>query len=247
MNKTIENQLTRRSIRMFNGRTVKKEDLELIVKAGQHAPTSIGAQQISLVIVDDKKKIAKIAEYTGGQPQVAGADKFICIVIDFNRTNVACEAAGKEQIVQNTAEGLLVGAVDAGIMLSALETAAHSLGYGCTAIGGIRYNPKRMVELLGLPKNTFPVVGLTIGCIDEDNKPEIKPRVETDTFAFYNEYDSQKVTKGVVEYDTELRKWWDAQGMKDMKGYIDMVSSTYSQKYYPHVKSVLEEQGFGFE
>lgn len=97
----------------------------------------------------------KSRKLQGGQPQVATADVFITIVIDFNRTDIASRFESQKQIIEQSAEGIIVGAGDAGITLNALQTAANSLGYGSTAIGGIRNNPKAMIELLKLPKKNF--------------------------------------------------------------------------------------------
>ena len=62
----------------------------------------------------------------GGQPQVAGADIFILVTIDFYRSTYAMKKEGKQNVIPMSAEGILVGAVDGGIMLNALQTAAES-------------------------------------------------------------------------------------------------------------------------
>ncbi|MFZ2709194.1 MAG: nitroreductase family protein, partial [Leptotrichiaceae bacterium] len=159
MNQVIEQMKNRRSVRGFSGESVKDEDLKEILVAAQQAPSSVNGEQISLVVIRDKDKIAKIAEIAGGQPQVAGADIFILVTIDFYRSTYAMKKEGKQNVIPMSAEGILVGAVDGGIMLNALQTAAESFGYGTTAIGGIRRNPDKMVELLELPEGTFPLVG----------------------------------------------------------------------------------------
>ena len=85
MNPTLEQILNRRSIRNFTGESVKADDLKLILQAAQQAPTSINGQQVSLVVTRDKSKIKQIAEIAGGQPQVATADVFVTVVIDYHR------------------------------------------------------------------------------------------------------------------------------------------------------------------
>lgn len=91
-NQTIKN---RKSIRQFTGEPVREEDLELIFKTAQRAPTSINAQQISLVYTKDKAKLKQISELCGGQAHIATADVFVGIVIDFNRTNTIVQSVGK--------------------------------------------------------------------------------------------------------------------------------------------------------
>ena len=234
----------RKSIRNFTGESISRETVNQIVEAAQQASTSINAQQTSIVIIENKETIQTIAEITGGKPQVAAADHVIAVVLDFNRTNEAFKLVGKEQVVHTTLEGLLVGAVDAGIMVEALQVAATALGVGTTVIGGIRNQPQAMIDLLGLPEKTFPIVGLTLGVIDTTKEPQVKPRVPVDSFAFYEKYDTQKVAEGVATYDKTLRQWWDVQNMTQMPAYIDAVTGFYSKPYYVDVKPTAIKQGF---
>ncbi|WP_371185100.1 nitroreductase family protein [Thalassotalea maritima] len=246
-NSVLTQMLTRRSVRAFTGESVKETDLEKIIEAAQQAPSSINGQQVSLVVIKDKSRIEEIAKIAGGQPQVAGAEVFIAIVIDYNRTAIAAQLAGEQHVIERSAEGLVVGAVDAGIMLNALQTAANSLGYGSTAIGGIRNNPSAMIELLQLPEKTFPVVGMTLGVADEAKLAQVKPRVSKASFAMNEVYDNDAVVRGVHDYDKTLRAWWDAQNMTDMPSYSGSIAGFYKSIYFPNVASVLLQQGFDFE
>lgn len=246
MNPVLEQLNTRRSVRNFTGESVKEQDLRLILQAAQQAPTSINGQQVSLVITRNKENIQKIAQIAGGQPQVASADVFIAIVIDYHRTAVATELAGKVQVIHQSAEGIMVGAADAGIMLNALQTAANSLGYGSTAIGGIRNNPQQMIDLLGLPEKTYPIVGITLGVADDSQGVMIKPRVPLDSFAMYERYDQEAVEKGVKQYDQQLRKWWDDQQLNTMRSYADETAAFYQYVYFPEVAKTMQQQGFKF-
>ena len=246
MNPTIEQMLNRRSVRNFSGESVSDENLNLILKAAHQAPTSVNGQQISLVVVRDKNTIQKIADIAGGQPQVASADVFVAIVIDYHRAESVMEDMGQKLVIPQAAEGILAGAVDAGIMLNALQVAAEALGYGTTAIGGIRRDPAAMAELLGLPKNTYPVLGTTVGVADPDMPSAVKPRVALDSFAMYEKYDAEKVAEGARQYDKDLRQWWDDIGMTEMPSYAASTAQFYSQVYFPNVAKTLEQQGFGF-
>lgn len=245
-NPVIAQLLNRRSVRQFTGEAVSDTDLEQILKAAQQAPSSINGQQTSLVVTRDKETIRKIAAIAGGQPQVAGAEVFITVVIDFNRTSLASGIAGAEQVIHGSAEGIVAGAVDAGILLQAIQTAAESLGYGTTPIGGIRRDPEAMIELLQLPARTYPVVGTTIGVPDQSRLARVKPRVPLYSFAMHEVYDAAKVEEGVRSYDATLRQWWDEQGLQQMATYSDAVAGTYKSIYYPHIARTLEKQGFRF-
>lgn len=248
MNNTIEQLLNRKSIRNFTGEEVKDEDLKLIFQAAQRCPTSINGQQISLVYTKDKEKIAKIAKLCRDQKQVETADVFVTFVIDFNRTAHSIESLGKSQVVEKSAEGIIVGAIDAGIMLSSLQTAAESLGYGTTAIGAVRCEPAQFIEILNLPAKTYPVVGSTIGVAKEHAKnAPLKPRVSLDSFVFEDTYESDKVKEGVEIYEEQLKEFRIKNDMDYLTSHKEAISSFYENYYMPQVKSSFEDQGFKFE
>ncbi|WP_127841675.1 nitroreductase family protein [Actinomyces wuliandei] len=236
----------RRSVRAFTGEKVAQEDLTQILLATRQAPTSINAEGLSLVVLRDRDRIQAVADIANGQPQVAGANVVVVFVIDYYRTGLAAQQHQREQVVQRSAEGILVGAVDAGIALATFQTAAHSLGYATTAIGGIRNNPAALIELLGLPTHTFPVVASTLGVADRQKTPQVKPRVPLESYAMEEHYDAQVVKRGALVYDEVLRGWWDAQGMTQMGTWSQDTSSMYSRYYFPTVAATMEAQGFRF-
>ncbi|MEE9964520.1 MAG: nitroreductase family protein [Propionicimonas sp.] len=245
-NPVIEQLSQRRSVRAFTGDPVREDDLTAILRATQQAPTSINGQQTSLIVIRDKQRIARIAEIAGGQPQVAGADVVVVFVIDFNRTAEAAKIAGTEQVVERSAEGIVAGAVDAGITLATFQAAANALGYGSTPIGGIRRNPEDLIEFLGLPPRTYPVVAATLGVPDAERLAQVKPRVPFESYAMAEHYDADKVAAGVAEYDAVLRAWWDAQGLTQMGTYSEDTAKAYSTVYYPSIAASLRAQGFEF-
>lgn len=248
MNPTIKQLQNRKSIRQFTGESVSDADLELILKTAQRAPTSINAQQISLIYTRDKQKIETIAKLCGGQPQVATADVFVGVVIDFNRTNTIVESVGKKHVIEQGAEGIMVGAIDAGIMLSSLQSAAESLGYGTTAIGAVRETPQEFVKLFNLPQKTFLAVGSTIGVpTDEAKNAPLKPRVPFSSFAMEDVYDDEKVKKGVLEYDKTFKKFREETGSGALPPYSELTSNFYTSIYYNQTAKSLEAQGFKFE
>ncbi|PKQ31117.1 MAG: NADPH-dependent oxidoreductase [Actinobacteria bacterium HGW-Actinobacteria-2] len=245
-NPVIEQLRQRRSVRAFTGEPVSDVDLAAILSATQQAPTSINGQQTSLVVIRDSDRIAQVAQIAGGQPQVAGADVVVVFVIDFNRTAEAAKLAGTEQVVERSAEGIVTGAVDAGIALATFQAAANALGYGSTPIGGIRRNPADLIALLDLPPRTYPVVAATLGVPDPERLAQVKPRVPLESYAMEETYDAEKVAEGVATYDQVLRAWWDAQGLTQMGTYSQDTAKTYSTVYFPTIAATLRAQGFEF-
>ena len=248
MNTTIKQLSSRKSIRQFTGESVKDEDLELIIKTAQRCPTSINGQQISLVYTKDKKKIEEISKLCGGQTHIATADVFVVIVVDFNRTIFAVEQAGEKHQIDKSAEGILVGAVDAGIMLNAIQIAAESLGYGTTAIGAVRNDPEAMIKLLNLPIKTFPIVGTTIGVpTKEAIDVPLKPRIPIESFAFENKYNDKKVKDGVLQYEKDMKKYREDNNMNYLQSYCQQTASYYKNIYFRKIAENYKNQGFEFK
>ncbi len=246
MNQVIKQLQNRKSVRSFTGESVSESDLMEIIKSAQQAPTSVNGEQISLVVTKDKETIKKIAELSGGQPQVANADIFITVVIDFSRPTYAMSKHNIKNVIPKSAEGIIVGAVDAGIMLNALQIAAESLGYGTTAIGGIRNNPEEIIKLLGLPNETYPVVGTTIGVEDKSQNAKVKPRVPVESFSHNEKYNIEAMKIGVDQYEVTLKNWWNESGLTEMGTYSEDTSKYYQTIYFPRVAKTLREQGFEF-
>ncbi|MBF7070048.1 nitroreductase family protein [Aliarcobacter butzleri] len=248
MNPIIKQLSERKSIRQFTGEFVKDEDLELIIKTAQRCPTSINGQQISLIYTRDKEKIKQIAQFCGGQEQIATADVFITICVDFNRTIFAVEQTGEKHQIDKSAEGVLVGAVDAGIMLNAIQITAESLGYGTTAIGAVRNEPAKMIELLNLPLKTFPIVGTTIGVptIEAKNAP-LKPRIPLKSFAFEDNYDDKKVKDGVLVYEKQMKKFREDNNMNYLQSYCEQTANYYKNIYFRKIEENYTKQGFIFK
>ncbi|HEX5338526.1 MAG TPA: NADPH-dependent oxidoreductase [Gallionella sp.] len=241
MNETLRTLQSHRSIRSYTGEPVSDAMLDQIVRAAWHAPTSMNAQEISLVVVRDADKRARIAELAGGQPWIAQAPVFIAIVIDFHKTDLGVRKGGQTQIIHESMEGFGVAAVDAGIVLGSLMTAARSLGLGIVPIGGIRRNPQGMIDLLGLPPLTFPLVGVCIGHIANDS-PQ-KPRMDIATFRHDERYDASGYAAAIDAYDETLVHHWKEVARSEGLPWSATLASRLHTVYFPQVKPVAAMQG----
>ena len=220
MNELIKQLKNRRSVREFTGEELKEEDLQVILETAQRAANSVNGQQTSLIVIKDKEKLAKIAELCGGQKHIAQAEAFIFVLIDFHRGVYASNSLGKRNIAPKSADGILVGAVDAGIMVNALQTAAFALGYGST-------------------------VGTTIGVPAERKLTRVKPRVPLDTFVFEDTYDAKKVEEGIEFHEKDTIKWREENNTPQLPSYKEMLVRIY-ENFYNKSKQDLEDQGFKF-
>lgn len=243
MNNVIETITNHRSIREYLDKDISDEIVDEIVRAAQAMPNSINGQQTSVIVVRDKAKKEKLAELVGNQPYVAKAPVFLVFVMDFYRTYLAGEKTGMKQVIHEDIEGIEAGSVDVGIALGASIIAAESLGLGIVPIGGIRKNPEEVIKLLGLPKYTFPMVGLVVGYpADESHK---KPRVPFESFKHKENYDTKAVEESIYIYDNQMSEYLKGIGRAEQeKNWSTFTSRIYQSVYYPKVKPAMYKQGF---
>lgn len=247
MNPIIHQLKNRRSIRKFTKEPVKEEDLTAILEAANQSPSSKGGQQTSIIVIRDKEKLNKLAEICGGQEKIAQADTYMVIIADYHRTAYAAALAGGEHIFQASADGILVATIEAGIVLSTIIAAADSLGYGTTALGSFYKDPKAVIELLHLPKNTYPLASVIIGIPTDAPLPPLRPRVPLASRAFMESYDEEAMQAGVKQHDDDLRIWWNEQGLTDKPAYQQRMAMAYGKIQYPHIAETMEEQGLIFK
>jgi FMN reductase [NAD(P)H] len=224
---------------------VDEAQLDAIVRAAYQGPTSVNSQQVSLVVVRDPATRARLAQIAGGQPWVAKAPVFICVVVDLHKTDTGLRGLGIQQLTQTSVEGLVAGVLDAGIALGNLMTAAHSLGLGVVPIGGIRRDPLAVVELLHLPALCFPVNGLCLGHVDQP--AQVKPRLDIGTFRHDEAYSDAGLAEAIRTYDAQLMAFWKAEGRAEGQPWSQSVSGPYKQVYYSKMKEAVIRQGFTLE
>ena len=240
---TITDLLRRhRSVRTYSDKAVSDEILDNLITTVQQSPSSINAQQTSLVVVRNTNTRKRISEIAGGQPWIAEAPVFITLIMDFYKTSLAGQKKGLQQKIHESLEATVVGAVDAGIILGNLITVAESLGLGIVPIGGIRNDPEAMVELLKLPPLTFPVAGLCLGY--ERSESYVKPRLPISSFRHDEVYKTNGLQNAIDEYDERLMAHWQKVGRNDGEPWSDTVAGFYQRIYFPKVQPVLAQQGF---
>lgn len=244
-NETLHLLQTHRSDRSFLDTPVSDADLAEIVDAAQRAPTSNNGQHISLVVVRDAARRAKIAQLANNQAWIAKAPVFVVVVVDFHKTRLAIELAGKTQNLHATAEGFAIGAVDAGITLATLMTAARALGLGVVPIGGIRQDSQGMIDLLELPPLTFPMVGVSLGHV---NQPAAqKPRLPLDTYRHDETYCGDRLAAGIAAYDQTLMAHWQSTGRADGLPWSANTAAAFERGCARKTAEVALAQGFGFD
>ena len=122
MNEVIKNLLTRRSVRSFTDKRIKREDLELILKAALYAPSGCNMQTWRFTAVTDSEKIRALSELIG---EKLGREDY-----DFYNPDVI--------ILPSNERDSRWGVEDNACALENIFLAAHSLGIGSVWINQLR-------------------------------------------------------------------------------------------------------------
>jgi len=244
MNETIRLLQAHHSSRSYKTDPIPDGVLEAIIEAAHRAPTSTNSQEVSLVVVRNEKSRARIAEIAGGQPWIAQAPVFIAVIVDLYKTGLGVENAGGKQVFQRSLEGIVAAVSDAGIAMATIMAASRASGLGVVPIGGIRRDPQAMIDLLGLPPNTFPVDGVVLGYVGEES-PQ-KPRMSIQSFRHDEKYHPEAIKPAIDAYDRTLQAYWQRIGRTDGLSWSANMAHHYST-FSRLIKSVAQKQGFTIE
>ncbi len=241
------------SVRHYRPDPLPKEVVETIVRAAQRASTSSNLQTWSVVAVTDRARRERLATLCGDQKHIAEAPLFLAWCADLARLDRVCQLCGYTQVTQYV-ENFLVAALDAVIAAQNAALAAESMGLGICYIGSIRDHPKEVIELLQLPRLTFPVVGMTVGW--PSSQPKLKPRLPLEAVLHWETYHSDQ-DEAIRAYDREMAKsgiYAQRQvpvpgkpGEMEDYGWMEHSARRASQAKRTHLREHLRQQGFELE
>ena len=222
-------------------------------EAAQRAACSQFLNDWSAIKITSKDLKQKLSQL-GNQTYIATAPLLYVFIIDQHRNAAIARKNGID--TESTDFTLKTGCRfsqsqnDAVLALHAMETAAESLGLGCVILGSILNNIPDLIELLKLPKYTYPVLGLAIG--KPDQGPELKPRMDSSMQFFENEYPSsdEVLIEKLADFDERVHKYYDlrnadrpvdAFSAQIAKLAVDSGAKSHS------CESQLNAQGFTFK
>lgn len=243
MNEVIRTFMNHRSIRSFKNEAIKDKDLDTIIRAAQAAPSSINGQQVSIISVKEIERKAKIAEFAGGQKWIEEAPVFLVFASDFYRAKLAAEKNGVDLGITEDIESIIVGCVDVGLAMGNAIGAAESLGLGIVPIGSVRNNPKKLIELLELPKYVYPICGLCLGY--PNDRSGLKPRLPKEAVYHEEKYNSN-LSDIIDRYDEEMSKYMrERTNGKNDRNWSQSIAQAYKTSYFSNVGPTIKEQGYG--
>lgn len=240
--------LQRRSIRRYKNEPITQQELDVIYEAIRNTPTSVNGQQFSVIDISDpemKKEMHRLTD----MEHVETCSHFFLFCADLHKADVAARDAGIELApFHDTAEGLLVGTVDAALAMMSAIVAAESMGLGSCCIGYARISaPREMSELVHLPKDTYIVCGLTVGVPDE--LPDLKPKQPVGLSIHSNTYPSDDDLRPLLkEYNAVIDRYNHTRtGTQGDYDWVTRIAGYYQAASQLHMLDLLRERGFGLK
>jgi nitroreductase len=163
----------RYSLRTFSNKTVEKEKLDLVLRAGQLSPTACNNQPQRILVIESEEALEKLKK---------------CTKYHFNAPMALLVCYDKDVSWKRSFDGDDSGVVDASIVATHMMLQAAEIGLGTTWVG--YFDPALIIKEFSLPGNFVPVALLPIGYPSEDAKPfnGHYKRNSIDKSVFYNKF-----------------------------------------------------------
>jgi FMN reductase [NAD(P)H] len=194
--------LDRRVSRRYRDQDVPDALLDLLLAAAQSAPSKSDLQQYSVVVLRDRARIKRIADWIGTMDWIATAPVFLVWCGDMRRGQRLCNLHGMPH-ANNNLDTFLNTAVDGALAMGAFIAAADAVGLGTCPISYVRSHIERVAPLLGLPPGVYPLAGLTLGW-PEFRRP-VSMRLPPRVVVHRERYDDSAMADEVAAYDERRR------------------------------------------
>ncbi len=159
-NTTLETIFNRKSVRSFTGKSISKDTLEMIVRAGMAAPTGMNRQPWDFVIVEGKADMEALAKRMPKARMLQSAGAAIVVV-------------GNPEISKNWM-------LDCAAATENILLAVESMGLGAVWTAGWPYE-ERIADInsaLNIPQPYIPLCLIPIGYPAGENTPKDKWKPE---------------------------------------------------------------------
>ena len=242
----IEQIRSHRSVRSFKPDPVPDDWIETIVSSAQWASSSCFRQTYSVIVIKAQQTKTQLMQLCGGQKWVAECPVFLAFCADMNRLDEICKLSGKEINLEYT-ESLIATILDVGLVLQNAALAAESLGLGIVMIGGLRDNPREIIQLLSLPKGVFGMAGMCIGF--PENIPGQTPRLPLEEVLYWEKYQKTGRFERLPASDEDIRAAGRSKAQDGVRpGWTEVMARTTSKPPTEagrfSLREILKEQGF---
>lgn len=246
MKSVKESLLDRTSIRRYEREPIPAETMEFIRATVRNTPTSYNGQQFSVIEIDDQPLKEELYAITN-QKQLKTCNRLLIFCSDYNKISMLAQHKGVEMpAFYDTMDGVTIGIIDASLAMMSAVVAAEACGLGCNCIGYLRTaDPKRIAELLQLPKGVFVVCGLALGIPRE--QPDLKPKQPESLVFHHNNYrhDDEHIIEELAAYDKTVTEYNRTRaGGTTTNDWCKHIIEYYDHAMNYRILQYLKDQGY---
>ncbi|KRU28236.1 nitroreductase [Clostridium sporogenes] len=163
----------RYSVRNFDTKKIEQEKLDLILKAGQLAPTAVNYQPQRILVIESTEALEKLKT---------------CTIYHFNAPMALLICADKNEAWKRSYDGKRHTDIDGSIVATHMMLQAAELGLGTTWVG--HFDPSAIRNAFSIPTNLEPICLLPVGYPSKDAKPNPnhQKRKDISQTVFYNHF-----------------------------------------------------------
>lgn len=238
--------LGRTSVRRYEREAIPEDTMEFIYRAVENTPTSYNGQQFSVIDIDDQSLKEELYQLTN-QKQLKTCNRLLIFCSDYNKISLLAAKKGLEMPpFTDTMDGVTIGIIDASLAMMSAVVAAQAAGLGSNCVGYLRtVDPKKVAELLKLPKGVFVVCGLALGVPREH--PDLKPKQPLSLVFMKNEYrqDKDAMTAELEAYDEVVKHYNRTRsGGTTENDWVAHILDYYDHAMVYRIKDYLRDQGY---
>ncbi len=185
----------RRTIRKYKPAEVDDCLLNELLMTASRAATMGNMQLYSVIVTKDDSIKSLLSPYHFDQPMIK-APVVLTFCADFNRFSKWCELRDAQPGYDNFLS-FINAMSDTLLFTQNFCTLAEESGLGTCYLGTTVYNPKGIIEVLHLPKLTFPIATITVGWPDESpeqcDRLPLSGIVHQEIYSDYNKNDIDSI------------------------------------------------------
>ena len=221
MNEIIKSLYNRKSMRVYEEKSIPQEMKKVILEAAAQAPTA-GCQQLYTILdITDEELKKALSETCDYQPFIAKAPMVLVFCADCKKWYDAYLEAGCEPRKPGIGD-LMLAVTDTAIAAQNAVVAAESFGIGSCYIGDIMENAEDVKALLNIPEYVYPACMLVLGYPTAQQQTRPKPdRFSLSHMVCENGY-QDKTSEEIQDMFT---------GHTGAKNYQDWMSAFCTRKY----------------
>jgi nitroreductase len=236
------------TVRKFQNKSIEPKLLESIIYSGSRASTTGNMQLYSVIITQDAAMKQKLAPLHFNQSVALNAPVLLTFIADFNRFSKWCEINSAEPGYANFLS-FFTAAIDTLLVAQNVCVAAENNGLGICYLGTTTYNAKELIDVLELPKLSFPVTTIALGYPEQipdlTDRIPIRGIIHHEKYQDYTEseikdlYSFKENLEAMKQFVKENEKETLAQVFTDIR-YKKSDNEFFSEKMI----QTLRKQGF---